>query len=216
MDKRTEWRRRLDSVLTHLSSQLKTDLYDNTVIPVCQDWFGCWDSIGQLNKNIEQRLNEAWPLVQRKIEAAFFDFESALKAELRSAQGIGSTATLHLDEAEAEISTRVANVIGGIVVVIAGSVSGGGGLALLHAGPVGWVVGAVIGAIMLFLGKGAVQELVQEALRERQLPPILKRPAKSKVATELALNAPKFEEKLYSTLKEQCAPLYEALEKLNE
>jgi hypothetical protein len=216
MDRKTEWRRRLDAMLTNVTSQLKVDLYDNVVLPVVQDWFGSWDSLDQLNKSIENRLNEAWPTSQRKIEAAFLEFETSLKTELRKGREPGSSASLHLDEAEAQISTTVTHVVQAIVIVIAGSVAGGGGLALIHTGPVGWVIGAIIGSIMLFYGKEAVKEFVQDKVKHRQLPPLIKRPAKSKIATELKLNAPKFEEKLYATLKEQSAPLYEALEELNE
>ena len=94
------------------------------VVPVVQDWFACWDS---LDKNIERRLTEAWPTDQRKIEAAFFEFETSLKAELRQTEGVASSAALDLDEAEAQISTTVTNVIRAIIVVLAGSVSGGRG-----------------------------------------------------------------------------------------
>src|SRR5204862_3868744 len=131
MDRKTEWRRRLDGLLTNISSQLKVELYDNVVVPVVQDWFACWDSLAQLNKSIEHRLNEAWPTTQRKIEAAFLEFETTLKAELRRGGGIASSASLQLDEAEAQISTTVANVVGAIIVVMVGTVSGGGGLALI-------------------------------------------------------------------------------------
>ena len=216
MDRKTEWRRRLDALLTNVTSQLKVDLYDNVVVPVVQDWFGSWDSLDQLNGTIERRLNEAWPTSQRKIEAAFLEFETSLKAELTTGREPGSSASLHLDEAETQISTTVANVVRAIVVVVAGTVAGGGGVALIHAGPVGWVIGAIIGGIMLFFGNEAVKEFVQDKVKHRRLPPLLKRPAKSKIATELKLNAPKFEEKLYATLKEQSAPLYDALEALNE
>ncbi len=216
MDRKMQWRRQLDSLLTQLASQLKVDLYDNVVVPVVQDWFACWDSVSQLNKNIEQRLIEAWPTAQRKIEAAFVEFESELEADLCQGRGIAAATVLRLDAAEAQISTAVADVVSAIVVVMAGVVSGGAGMHLISTGPVGWVLGAIIGAIVLVLGRGTVQKTVQNLLKDRELPPLLKRPAKSKIATELTLNAPKFEERLLMTLKDQSAPLYEALEKISD
>lgn len=215
MDEKIIWKKRLDATINQLSNQLKIDLYDNTVVEVVRDWFAGSDSISTLNETIRIRLEEAWPISQGKIETAFLEFEASLKTGIHKSHGIGSSAALNLAQAEAEISSSVANVMGSIVAVVSGSIMGGAGIALLVEGPIGWVIGAVLAGGVFFFGKKKVQDvLIEPTLRNRRIPAFIKKPAKSKVASELKLNAPKFEEAIFQKLKEQSAPIYAALENI--
>lgn len=207
--------KRLDNTINQLSNQLKIDLYDNVVVEVVRDWFAGSNSISTLNETIKLRLDEAWPIAQRKIESTFLEFEASLKADIHKADRISPSAELNLDQAEAEISSAVANIMGPIVAAVSGTILGGSGLALLEAGPIGWGIGAAFGVVLFFLGKKTVQDvLIEPALRNRKIPAFIKKPAKSKIASELKLNAPKFEEAVFQKLKEQSAPLYAALENI--
>ena len=216
MEQRTQWKRRLDLTLDQLSVQLKEDLYDNVVVQVVMDWFTNSDSISQLNENIKRRLGEAWPISQRKIERGFSEFQETLKADIIEQKNGGPSGGLNIEEVESAISPAIANVIGSIVAVVSGTIMGGGGMALIETGPVGWIIGAILGALIFFGGKKRIQEgIIEPAIRDRQIPKFFKKAAKTKIATQMSLNAPKFQEDLYQTLKKQSAPLYEALDKLN-
>jgi len=215
MDEKLLWKKRLNSTINQLSNQLKVDLYDNVVVPVVKDWFAGSDSIGGLNETIKQKLNDAWPIAQRKIESAFLEFEDSLKTDIHKAHELSPSAELKLDEAEATISAAVANIIGPIVAAVSGTILGGSGVALLAQGPIGWIIGAILGGLVFFFGKKTIQDVIIEpALHHRRIPVFIKKRAKSKVGRELELNAPKFEQGLYEQLKEQSTPLYKALDNL--
>ena len=89
-------------------------------------------------------------------------------------------------------------------------------MVLIASGPVGWVVGCVLAAVGFCLGKEKVENFFEWALHDKKLPPMLKKTAKSRMATELKLYGPQFEEQVYAALRDQCGPLYEALDKLSE
>lgn len=218
MDEKNLWQKRLDGTIDQLSKELRYELYDNIVVEVVRDWFAGSDSISTLNEKIKLRLNEAWPRAQRKIESAFREFEASLKAEIHRAHEIPSSAAkLDLSEAEKEISSAVANVMGAVVTAISGTIMGGSGIALLIEGPIGWVIGAILAFLVFFFGKKTIQDvLIEPTLRNRKIPAFIKKPAKSKIASQLKLNAPKFEEDIYKTLREQSGPLYAALENISK
>jgi hypothetical protein len=217
MENKVSWKRRLDNVLDQLSVQISTDLYDNVVVEVVRDWFASSDSIGSLNKTIAEKVADSLAIAERKIRRAFSEFEESLKTDLREVSRVAISVELNLKEAEAAISSAVTNVIGAIVAAITGMIMGGGGLALLETGPIGWVIGAALGSMAFVIGKQRLQDaIIEPAIRNRRIAAFLKKPAKSKVATQLKLNAPKFREDLYQTLRLSATPLYEALDKLHE
>ena len=86
---------------------------------------------------------------------------------------------------------------------------------MLAGGPIGWIIGLVGTALVYFLGRGAVKDVIESQIRTQSLPPFLKRPARSKVATELSLNAGRFESDLHSLIREHCEPLYRAIDDIN-
>ena len=214
MDQNTQWRRRLDETLDRLSAQLRTDLYDNVVVPVVHDWFSSWDSLADLNTRILTKLAEQSPLVERKVKSALGEFESSLKADLQSSTN-SPKGNIDLAGAEEQISARIADIIGVIVTVVGATLAGGGGTALLASGPVGWIIGLIGTAIVYVLGRGVIKDMIETQIRTMNLPPFLKRPAKSKVATELSLNAGRFEAEIHALLREKCEPLYRAIHEIN-
>ena len=216
MDTKTHWQKRLNVTIDQLSAQLKIDLYEDVVVPVVQDWFACSDSIKDLNENITYRLHEAWPVSQRKIETAFLDFTTSLKTDIAKVESMSHSAELEMGEAQRQISAAVTNVIGSIGAVFSGTILGGAGTALLLEGPVGWVIGAILGATVFFLGKQTIHNIINSKLHDRKIPALLKKPAKSKVATELKLTGPKFQQELSNNLRAHAMPLYAAIEKLDE
>ena len=160
MDQNTQWRRRLDETLARLSAQLRTDLYDNVVVPVVHDWFSSWDSLADLNARIRIKLSEQSPLVERKVKSALGEFESSLKADLQTAAIDSPKGNIDLAGAEEQISARIADIIGVIITVVGATLAGGGGTALLASGPVGWIIGLIGAAIVYVLGRGVVKDLI--------------------------------------------------------
>jgi gas vesicle protein len=89
--------------------------------------------------------------------------------------------------------------------------SGGAGVALISGGPVGWVIGGIIGAFAFFLGKTKIEQEVSRVIADKKIPSLIKKTAKGKVATQLKLNESKFEQEIHDLLQEQLKPIYEAL-----
>lgn len=68
------------------------------------------------------------------------------------------------------------NLISALVVA---QICGGSGMALIASGPVGWVIGAVIGALAsmaaMILGKNAVEKVTRPLIKELRIPVMLRR-----------------------------------------
>ncbi len=171
--------------------------------------------LADLNTRIRTKLSEQSPLVERKVKSALGEFESSLKADLQSAATNSPKGNIDLAGAEEQISARIADIIGMIITVVGATLAGGGGTALLASGPVGWIIGLIGAAIVYVLGRGVVKDMIETQIRTMSLPPFLKRSAKSKVATELSLNAGRFEAEIHSLLREKCEPLYRAIHEIN-
>jgi hypothetical protein len=214
-DQHSHWGRRLDEALDKLSVQLRTDLYDNIVVPIIQDWFSSWDSLADLNESIRVKLSEQASLIERRVKSALGQFESDLKADLRAAAINSPEGGIDLARVEEQISSRITGIIGVVVTVVSATLAGGGGTALLMSGPVGWIIGLLGAAVVYRLGRGAVKDMIETQIRTRRLPPFLKRSAKSKATTELSLNAGKFETEIHTLLREKCEPLYRGIHDIN-
>lgn len=211
-DEHRQWRRRLDSTIDSLAREIRVELYDNVIVPLVRDWFTTSDSIDDLNRQVSTQLNAAWPRVQQKVQTAFTEYENYLREVVAT---VSRTDTgLDFTDAQREIAKSVTAIANVAVAALAGTLLGGGGIALLLEGPVGWVLGAVLGALVFFLGKNKLHDLLAPQIRKRRIVPFLKRRAKSKVATTLQLNSPKFEEQIRTTLTDAAKDLYRALDAL--
>ncbi len=81
--------------------------------------------------------------------------------------GVGA---VQLSLADAMGMDVLTGVLGVVLAVVGASLCGGGGVALVGAGPVGLIAGAAAGALLTLLSKGGVKKL----LREAKLPLILR------------------------------------------
>jgi len=91
----------------------------------------------------------------------------------------------------------IGNSITVVVAIIGGTILGGGGTALLAAGPIGWIIGAVgVGAFAL-MGKEAAMEKAKSA----DIPAALRRiKSEQSMITKLRADAPKSEKELAAAL----------------
>jgi actin-like ATPase involved in cell morphogenesis len=214
-DQHSQWRSRLDETVDKLSVQLRSDLYDNIVVPIVHDWFSSWDSLADLYESIRAKLSQQASLIEQRVTSALGEFESYLKADLHASAIDSPRGGIDLPRIEEQISDRITDIIGVVVTVVSATLAGGAGTALIASGPVGWIIGLLGGAVIYSVGRGAVKVMVETQIRTRRLPPFLKRSAKSKVTTELSSNAGKFETEIHALLREKCDPLYSAIHDIN-
>lgn len=60
-----------------------------------------------------------------------------------------------------EIADAVTLALAAVIGVVSGTICGGAGMALIMSGPLGWVLGFVIGVLGVFLGKQVLEEAVK-------------------------------------------------------
>ena len=100
-------------------------------------------------------------------------------------------------------------MMGKIVLAI---ISGGSGAAIIASGPVGWIIGGIIGAVAFFLGKDKLEAKTKEFIISKKIPSFLKGTLKKKIASQLKNDEARFEEEVYRMLKEEMKPIYTVLE----
>ena len=205
-------RLRLDDTVVRLSSMIRDEIYTNIVDATVRSWFESNGSVRDLNDTIRKNVDTAWPSVSRKVEIELRSFAEQTESTL---QNLGGTAPRELDvnTIARQISEMMATLATTIGTVILASISGGGGMALIATGPIGLVIGAIIGGLVLFGNRDRIEAKIREAIIDKHLWPVLKKPAYKKVAAELVINRVRFEEDVHQKLVEQLKPIYDVIDK---
>ena len=205
-------KKRLDAVLMSITEMIKQDVYQNVIVATVQDWFEGNDSILALNKNINKNVKERWPFLENKIKSHLLEFEEQTKASLKESSG-PKMQGLDIKAVSEAVSQSISVALGALGSAFLAMISGGAGTALIASGPVGWIIGAIVGAFAFFLGKTAIEGAISEFIADKRIPAMVKKTAKGKVAAQLKLNESKFESETYDLLREQLQPIYEAIER---
>jgi gas vesicle protein len=203
-------RSRLDAKVLAITEMIKQDIYDNIIVSTVRDWFEDSDSISTLNKNIKKNVDKRWPFLQKKIKGQLLEFEEESKTTLQNVKHLKSQ-DLDVQAISEAVSQSISLAAGAIGTSFLAMLSGGAGVALISGGPVGWIIGGIIGAFAFFLGKTKIEQEVSKVIVNKKIPSIIKKTAKGKVATQLKLNESKFEQQIHDLLQEQLKPIYEAL-----
>lgn len=148
--------------------------------------------------------------MEMKVRAKLAEFEELTKTNLEGSPAFASTGLDVKAIAEA-VSQGISVALGALGSAMLGMICGGAGTALIATGPVGWIIGAVIGGLGYFLGKTKIEEVLTEFLADKKIPALVKKPAKAKVAAQLKLNEARFEQDVHSMLLQQLRPVYEVL-----
>lgn len=203
-------RSRLDARVLAITEMIKHDIYDNIIVSTVRDWFEGNGSIITLNYNINKNVSDRWPFLQKKIKGQLLEFEEETKTALQNADSLKSQ-QLDVQAISEAVSQSISLAVGAIGTSFLAMLSGGAGVALISGGPVGWVIGGIIGAFAFFLGKTKIEQEVSKVIADKKIPSLIKKTAKGKVATQLKLNESKFEQEIHDLLQEQLKPIYEAL-----
>jgi gas vesicle protein len=203
-------RSRLDAKVLAIAEMIKHDIYDNIIVTTVRDWFEGNGSIITLNNNINKNVSDRWPFLQKKIKEQLHEFEEETKTALQNADSLKSQ-QLDVQAISESVSQSISLAVGAIGTSFLAMLSGGAGVALISGGPVGWVIGGIIGAFAFVLGKTKIEQEVSKVIADKNIPSFIKKTAKGKVATQLKLNESKFEQEIHDLLQEQLKPIYEAL-----
>ncbi|MBR2923645.1 MAG: rod shape-determining protein [Clostridia bacterium] len=165
-----------------LSQKLTEAMIDRCAVPALQEWkrSDVWDTLDDLKDCItdntsrffaseegRQVITEAsTPWTKALMEDVQKDLDEialAHKVNLNklSAGGVDVQSDASAGTSPAErIAKYITNIVGIITSVVLAVISGGAGLALLATGPVGIIMGLVVGACLFFLGRERVEEVV--------------------------------------------------------
>jgi len=203
-------KKKLDGITFSLTEMIMNELYENTIVSTVTNWLAGSDSIIDLNNQINQNVKDRWPFLQKKINHQLQEFEDFTKASLQEAKQV-SGGNMNVDEISAAISSSISIAIGSIGTAFLAVISGGAGTALIASGPIGLVIGAIIGVFAFFFGKSTIEDVIKDFIADKKIPALIKKPVKSKVANQLALNRGKFEEEIHKNFEIQLKSIYEAL-----
>ena len=193
-------RSRLDAKVSAIAEMIKHDIYDNIIITTVRDWFEGNGSIITLNNNINKNVSDRWPFLQKKIKEQLLEFEEETKTALQNADSLKSQ-QLDVQAISEAVSQSISLAVGAIGTSFLAMLSGGAGVAIISGGPVGWIIGGIIGVFAFFLGKIKIEQEVSKVIADKKIPSLIKKTAKGKVATQLKLNESKLDEIFESQFK---------------
>ena len=157
-----------------VAADVTTELFDRTIRPIVEEFREKGGSVKVLRESISAQVKANESRFQAIIEKRMQTLRRGLPGELNELlrdwfesyslsvgeRPIDETQQNAVSEAFVQPDTPdlyggIMDTVGWFVVAlaatVAASVSGGGGLALLASGPVGWIAGAVIGSVVAFL-----------------------------------------------------------------
>jgi molecular chaperone DnaK len=216
-----------------VAADVTSELFDKTIRPTLEQFRQQGGSAKALRETIAAEVKSREAALQEIIEARMQTLRLGLPGELNEllktwsgsyglsvgenpveqAQRVGAAQEM-IQPAAPDLYGGIMEVVGWFVVAAAASVgaaiSGGGGLALLAAGPAGLVAGAIIGAVVAFLavryGVGKAKELADSwnapawLVRNVLLP------------SRIAAMRTDFQRRLHDTLRRETAALQDELE----
>jgi len=201
---------KLDYLVVEMTGMIKADIYENIIVNTVKDWFEGSESILELNNRIKTNVNSRWPFVEMKVKNRLSEFEEYSKSILDHSISSGSN-ELNVKEISNSVSQGISVAVGAIGTSFIAMISGGAGTAMLATGPVGIIMGIIIGAFAWFLGKDELERNISEYIADKNIPKLIKKAAKGKVSTQLKLNESKFEQDVFNSLKAHLEPVYRAV-----
>ncbi len=163
-----------DSYVSGVAADVTSEVFDRTIRPIVEEFREKGGSVSILRESVAAQVKANEGRFRAIIERRMHTLRRGLPGELNEllrdwfeSYGL-SVGERPIDETQqaavgqAFVQPDTPDLYGGIMetvgwfvvalaATVAASVSGGGGLALLAAGPAGWIAGAVIGAAVTFL-----------------------------------------------------------------
>jgi hypothetical protein len=163
-----------DSYVAGVAADVTSELFDRTIRPIVEEFREKGGSVKVLRESIatQVKANESrfQAVLDRRMRTLRLGLPGELNELLRNwfeSYGL-SVGERPIEEAQRmavgqeivqpdtpDLYGGIMETVGWFVVAVAAtvgaSISGGGGLALLAAGPVGWIAGAILGAVVTFL-----------------------------------------------------------------
>jgi molecular chaperone DnaK len=228
--------RRFDDVTSRIVQDTTADLYDQKIRSILTEFreaggtiASVKDRIASAVKNSETGLREifhkhmdtlvkALPVELQQLVSEWFESEGLhYSARLLRIKDPARLREMDVDTPDlyGEITKHISYFVMGVVAPIVANICGGAGLALIVSGPIGWIIGAIIGTLAIFMGRRAAKKWVES----KNIPKWLVKLAlsKKKMAKLLEECRSKFEQAVKEQIT-QCSeqPTQELLAKIED
>ncbi len=207
-DEKQILKKQFNSLLFQLTELIKRDIYENTIVSTIGAWFETDETITELNEKIIQNVNERWEFIKYKIEASLNEFGNFPTQFGNENFTENARTNFEITKSLSEVISNAVGVLGSSFI---GVISGGSGMALIASGLFGWIIGAVIGAIIFFYKSDEIKKNIENYIVDKRIPSFVKKMAKNKITNELKLNEGKFEKDVYEMLRKHLQPVLETI-----
>ena len=174
----------MPSLLPAVADILAGLMIDEAALPIVQQWkHGCIRTLQEMEDQISARVERVLSssLAQEALAPAvkvwtngmterlqaivnpLCDRYNVPRKEMRLDLTASGAESVTLEKNQWSSLSIVGTLLGVLVSVVTGLICGGGGLALVTAGPLGFLAGAAIGAVASLLGWGPVSKLLKKA-----------------------------------------------------
>ncbi len=203
--------KRLDQTILSMTGIIKEDLFKGIIVTTIQEWFENNSSVQNLTDEIEMRIKRRMDFLADKLNSQLMEFSEITKTTLIGSNELKSSG-VDTERIANTISSQITVMVGMMGTIVVAIISGGSGTALIASGPVGWIIGGILAAAALFIGKEKIEGKAKEIIMTKNIPTFIKGTFKKKIAAQLKNDELRFEEDVYRMLKEQMKPVYEALQ----
>lgn len=180
-------KKRVDEVAKLVANEVVGQLFDQKLRPVLVGFRDRGGKVAALKKQLasatsgfEPRLKEIaeektnglsvrLPADVREVVAKWFGEHGLAAPDGSIEMPRSSTKSVVVDEVRPDIYSGIANTVASfatlVVTGVVASICGGGGMALISSGPIGWLIGAIIGIVagglLFFYGADKAQEMAE-------------------------------------------------------
>ncbi len=222
-----------DNYVAGVAADLTSELFDRTIRPILEEFRHKGGSAKSLRESISAQVQANEGKLKAIVEDRMHTLRLGLPGQLNELLGnwfssyglsVGDKPLAEargLSTGEEIVQPHTPDLYGGImetvgwfvvamVATVGAAVSGGGGVALLAAGPVGWVIGLVVSAVVAFLAVRYGKARAKELADTWNAPPWIVRNVL--MPSRIAKMRTDFQTRLRETLRRETAALEDELE----
>ena len=215
---------RINEIALRISEEVAVELYDKKIREILTDFRENGGRISTVKERIASAIREFEPELREIAERHTSILEKGILASIvqlvsewfekhglhYSSRPVNARVGLkwngiNIDEFDLydKMTFAITAFISGVVTAIVASICGGGGMALIMSGPIGWIIGAVIAVVGVFVGRRAARRRVEKANLPKRIVRLM--------LTERRLNRLLLEgrEKLEDTIKREVQGKFE-------
>lgn len=205
-----------DDMVDAIAKSIKKEIWDNAILLSIDNWMNSMSSIEMLEtriqKAVESKKNKIETIIRPTVRRYIVDLESIIgehSNNIIEQALVGFNGEVEDFESDNSFTDDITFIVQSITIVVASVVSGGAGTAIIATGPIGLIIGAIIGIFAARSGK----ETISSYVKMTPLPPMIKKLSKSKVFSSLSSKENEFESEITESIRERLGNFTSYLEK---